>query len=572
MSNRAAFNQALLPICERAPVCSFMLGLMVSCTALSFVPSFAQTSEPASVLSDAESAEREAYVIEVGIDANNQPKFAYMKRLSAGGKVYFLTCRHDFSEALAILNRMPRNQSGSALYARACCLEGLGRHADAVKTFEQAKAKIGMVFNPSYKFYLHYAAALMNAGRYADCLKNLKIAEDTCSKTVDSEDTLQRVHNSIAMRRVVAREKMGDYEQAMKGYLQVLGSRVATFRLAERLAGDGERKAAALAWRKENPIPPPASAGRFQQAKYCYEAGSASLSLGETDKALELLNKTCKFQNEAQYPDMRLRRKFEMNSQLGRLQDSARILLLRIYYWRNDFKACSRIAREMMTRDPIKETEDVFTALRMKDVPELVQQRDVDAHSVGAERNVDLAPFIVSTEPVSDPFVNNPIMAKASKEVQRKDFEACYNTLQSFLDTYTLRSSRRPLNTQQMIEAYSFRYDYSNMARLLQIPVAIASGRKNTALSLRSDIPQLPSVFWKCVDDILVGRPPNTKGIDEDRVPARVCEQIFHFARAVHAMHSNDFSQAAKEFGLVRDQKTASPYARVLKEYCEKKK
>lgn len=547
-----------------------LLALGVACCsfAQSFTPAYAQVFAP----SDPESAEKEAYTIEVGKGANNQAKAQYLKRLSAGGKVYFLTNRHDYSEALAILDKMPRNQTGSALYARAVCLEGLGKHAQAVQTFERAKAKIGLVFKPSYKFYLHYAAALMGAGEYADCMKNLKIAEDAGARSEESADTLMRLHNSIEMRRVVADEKVGNYQQAMQGYLKTLGTRVASFRLGEKLAVDPDRKAAALDWQRQNPSPPPASAPRLTQAKYYYFAGNAFLSLGQLDKAIEMLNKACAFVPEEQYPDVRLRRKFEMFSPLGRVQDSARILLLRIYYSRDDYKACSRTAREMMTRDPIKETADVFTALKMKDVPELVQQRDVDAHSVNAERNVDLSPFIVSTELVSDPFLKNPLLARASKEIQRKDYASCYNTLQAFLDTYTIATSRKPRNTEQMVESYAFRYDYSNVARLLQIPVGIASGRKNIALSLKGDVPQLHSVFWKCVDDILVGRTPQLKGIDEDRITPAVRDDVFHFARAARAMHKSDFSLAAKEFGLVRGQRTVSPYAHVLKQYCEKRK
>ena len=553
---------------------SFSVGgfLMFSIAGSAFVqpfsPAYAQVFPP----SDPESAEKEAYTIEVGKGANNKAKKEYMKRLSEGGKVYFLTNRHDYSEALAILDRMPRNQTPSALYARAVCLEGLGKHAQAVKAFERAKSKVGVVFNPSYKFYLHYAAALMGAGRYADCMKNLKIAEQTCSKTQESEDTLVRLRDSIAMRRVVADEEMGNYQLAMQGYLKTLGSRVSSFGLGEKPAADEDRRAAALDWQKQNPTPPPLSADRVAQARYCYLSGNAYLSLGQADKAIEMLTKACKFAPEEQYPDVRLRRRLRVNSPLGRIQDSARILLLRIYFSREDYKSCSRIAREMMSRDPIKETEDVFTALKMKDVPQLVQQRDVDAHSISAERNVDLSPFIVSTERVSDPFLNNPLLAKASKEVQRRDYKSCYNTLQLFLDTYTARTSRRASNNEQMVESYVFRYDYSNMARLLQIPVGIASGRKNTALSLKTGVPQLYSVFWKCVDDILVGQPPQIKGIDEDRVTPAVRDDVFHFARAVRAMHKSDFSFAAKEFGLVRVHKTFTAYARALKEFCEKRK
>ncbi len=124
--------------------------------AVAFVAGFAMTEKANSVQLESLPLEEAAYYRVIGgaNPAGKNWKAEYIKKLSPGGKAYFLACRRDYKEALLALEKVPKRDTGSYFYVKAFCLEGLGRHAEALKFFDTAKAKINDDFNPGFRFYL----------------------------------------------------------------------------------------------------------------------------------------------------------------------------------------------------------------------------------------------------------------------------------------------------------------------------------------------------------------------------------------------------------------------------------
>ena len=80
------------------------------CVIVSLLVSGSKGPEP----TKEETLEVLAYMVYTG-GVVNSVKNVYMKRLSPGGRVYFLACRRDYAEALAELDKLPKRNTGSGL-------------------------------------------------------------------------------------------------------------------------------------------------------------------------------------------------------------------------------------------------------------------------------------------------------------------------------------------------------------------------------------------------------------------------------------------------------------------------
>lgn len=132
-------------------------------------------------------------------DCYKGAKLEYMQKLSPGGRIFFLTNRKDFAEALAALEKFPKKGTGSALYVKAVCLDGLKKHSEAVKCFADAESKIDLVFHPGPKFFLQYATALFHAKQYSRSSTYLDIAEKMSLRPI-GKDNKQHLNLSKNVR------------------------------------------------------------------------------------------------------------------------------------------------------------------------------------------------------------------------------------------------------------------------------------------------------------------------------------------------------------------------------------
>lgn len=134
-------------------------------------------------------------------------KSDYMRKLSPGGRVFFLANRKDFAEALVELEKLPKKDTGSALYAKAVCLDGLKRYSEAVQCFADAQSKIDLIFQPGPKFYIHYATALFHARQYAKAMKYLDIAESMGKQSAaKGNKEPMPVTDTVFRRKAILRE------------------------------------------------------------------------------------------------------------------------------------------------------------------------------------------------------------------------------------------------------------------------------------------------------------------------------------------------------------------------------
>ena len=154
---------------------------------LAMAPTIALAEQEESPMKNSDESMREwnaYYHPGPGEECYKGSKQQYMQNLSPGGRIFFLTNRKDFAEALVELGKFSKKNTGSALYVKAVCLDGLKKHAEAVKCFAEAESKIDLVFNPGPKFFLQYATALFHAKQYARSIAYLDIAEEMSKRPI----------------------------------------------------------------------------------------------------------------------------------------------------------------------------------------------------------------------------------------------------------------------------------------------------------------------------------------------------------------------------------------------------
>jgi len=256
----------------------------------------------------------------------------YLKRLSPGGRIYFLANRKEFAQALSELQRFPKNSTGSALYVRAMCLDGLKKHSEAVLNYASAKSKIDLIFHPGPKFYLQYATALMNAKNFSDALKNLDIAQQMGKSGVDKAGRrAYEMSGTVRKRKAVIFELQGRYKEALSEYISLCGKNASHFKL------DSPMKASA-----------------FELAQQ--------------------------------------RQKLLQNGAPSDYQTKCK--LVRIDYELGRFKDCCNTMRSIAGNSLTSEFDTYFTTISMRDVPQLVLQKDVDLHNIDLEEELDFVDFL----------------------------------------------------------------------------------------------------------------------------------------------------------------------------------
>lgn len=259
-------------------------------------------------------------------------KSKYMLKLSPGGRIFFLANRKDFAEALSELKRFDRQNTGSALYVKAICLDGLKKHAEAVQCFADAQSKVDLVFHPGPKFYLQYATALMHWQRFSDALKVLDIAERMGKSGVDrAGKRAYEMSGTVRKRKAAILEMQGRYKEALAEYIALCGKNASHFKL-------------------------------------------------------DLPMKTALLELEQQ------RLKSQQHSSQNEYQ--TKCMAVRMDYESANFKACCKTMRSIAGKSLTNEFDNYFTTISMTDVPQLVLQKDVDLHSIDLEEELDFVDFL----------------------------------------------------------------------------------------------------------------------------------------------------------------------------------
>ncbi len=526
-----------------------------------------------------------------GEERQSKEKEAYMKRLSAGGKIYFLACRQDWKESLDLLEKFPHKDTGSALYVKAYCLEKLKRHEEAIMVYSRAKSKVDMIFNPGFKFYFHFADAQINGGQLGEALKNIDMAESKYQTAPKYGYTGQAAFNMMRRLKYVILEKDEQYEKAFAGYCEQLDPHKRIPHLNEKLVVTKEKQKNAEAFLRENPKPPAQDRGD-DYVNHWLSTGNAYLLLGKTAKA-----KACYEKVEAYKPwyEVRKTKLAEDDAPLKEGKLNAQLSMLKLLYAEKDFKKCCiqiRNVYDTLGVNPVEYAEHKYAVISMKDVPQLVLQQDVDLHSQIAETVLDKEPFVsgLQKEKLKGErrtaferrrerrlalFADDPLLTRAHRELQQKDFARCSATLDQFLRVNSHLSLEHK-GYYQGRKAGVFDRNFVYQVRLLQLAVGYASGRKSQTLSFRVYSEPLHSARWDAIEDRLLGRRGSNTASDLEKFRhepefAAWC----HVAAGVNMMSTGNYKGAGREFGMVtlpEEILHLADYMSVLKAFCERQK
>lgn len=379
---------------------AFKAKLKISFAAVSAII-FTMPENALSVELDKLTLEEAAYHRTVGGGAKSSKrnwKAEYLKHLSPGGKAYFLACRRDYKEALQELEKVTRRNTGSYFYVKAFCLEGLGRHAEAVKNYEAARAKIGEVFHPGFRFYLQCATANMKVGNEKSSLADLDAAGPISEEYAQVHAYPRYVREEISKRKVAVIEFKGRYKEAADKYMKLFNEIGDQFQLNKPLIGDAASKAQASA-SLEKLLEPPSFKSETEQCIFFLRKGKANLSLGNIAQAKIHLAKAAQCQSHSRQPLSPERFKFEDMTVLSRVKDQAKSLLVRIYYKEKDYRKCCEYLRCLFRKEVMDSLETMYNTLAMHDLPELVQQKDIDQHIPSLELKLDKADLVIFEKP-----------------------------------------------------------------------------------------------------------------------------------------------------------------------------
>ena len=318
----------------------------------------------------------------------------YMKKLSPGGRAYFLACRRDYKEALLTLEKLPRRDTGSYFYVKAFCLEGLGRHAEAVKNYEAAKSKIGPDFHPGFRFYLQCATANMKVGNEKKSLADLDMAGPSSEEYGKFASYPRFVRDEVSKRKCAVSEYRGRYKEAFEKYLALFNMVNDQFRFHESLTGDAESKARATDWLGKH-AEPTSFKSETEQSIYYLTKGKANMVLGNIAEAKRCLARASQGQSRDCAPLAAERLKYEDPSVLMRIKDQAKTLLVKIYYKEKDYRKCCQYMRCLFSTEVMESFETIYNTIAMHDVRQLVTQKDVDLHNPALEFKLDQADLVI---------------------------------------------------------------------------------------------------------------------------------------------------------------------------------
>lgn len=372
---------------------------IVSSASTSQNPSQNPSSNPSQNPSKNPQAGSNAKVPRTSDTAMRDYKSEYMKKLSPGGKVYFLACRRDYKEALALLARIPKNNTGSHLYVKAFCLEGLDRHAEALKCYRAAKAAMrpGQVgsssgssygFCPGFRFYFQSANAAINAGSVKECMEDLDVIEEKSLQRSPNSNYPRYVRAEVKKRKIVMVEKKGNHKEAFEKYLALFSENGDQFKLSQPLTGDAQSKVRAAAWLQANQKRPK-NASAEMLGVYLLTAGKANLSMGNISAATTLLTEAA----AVEMPPLQWSSGGDDPRVLRSIKDEARKLLVKIYFKQKNYPVCCRYIREIFNDEPFEAMKTRYNTISMYDVPQLVTEQDMREHDEHIEADLDLKDF-----------------------------------------------------------------------------------------------------------------------------------------------------------------------------------
>lgn len=321
-------------------------------------------------------------------------KLQYLQQLSDGGKIYFLTCRQDFAEALRLLDKFPKRETGSALYLRAKCLDGQHKRLDAIKIYQKAEKKIGKDFNPGFRFYLHYAAAQAAAGKDLEAMKNLKIAAEKSRFAESYSSTKLAAAQSVIKRVAYLQEKRGKYREAFDNYLSLFGEAQSQFHLDQPIEIDSSVKSRAEKWLKEH-LSPPAGADSLARCKYLTTAAKAHLALADGSKARAMLEQAMAVREKLS-SDIPSELAEDPFSALSQARDIASSILIRLDIKDKDYKSACRHIRATFVTDPARDDQSLLQSVSMADVSDIVTKRDRELHSTIGEQRLDMGAIVLN--------------------------------------------------------------------------------------------------------------------------------------------------------------------------------
>jgi tetratricopeptide (TPR) repeat protein len=531
-------------------------------------------------------------------------KREYMRKLSSGGKALLLANRRDCEESLKQLNLCRRNDSPSADYIRGFCLEGLDRHQEAIAAYKRALAKVSLTFNPSSMFYLHAALPFFESGDYHSCLKYLAIAQKKArEENVGKTNPRLSVAFVSARVRALAQERMGQKKDAFESYVSFFGRWHHYAQLDQLLSPSPAAKVNAKNWLAANKLPP--SAKPEEQAEFYLRSGRALLIGGNLSQARKALLKVLatgkpplavydrRFKKQPIYLEWLVKGGaasqanafFGLRDPFVRMKDAAGVLLIQTYLKDGNYTDACIAMRDRLLLQPENQRQIVTHAIRMKDVPEVVLQGDVDLHSEEVEQHLEGSPYLQMAYSMNKEIlqafqnlISGPQMIQAGKLVEEQRFADCLPVLDKLI------KERRDLPPPPTIVEYQAMYQFGNLHRyVLELPriaAAVAADRKNAALSFANfgSSDTKSKRIWQPVEDRLLGRPARLEDVDIEvrNVFPRMIEYE-SFASAVQLMKVGNFKGAAKEFSNAyalakqNNDPDYAVFARSLKAFCEKR-
>jgi len=326
-----------------------------------------------------------------GTKGNSPAKSRYLAKLSQGGKIYFLTCRQDYGEALKLLDVFAKRDTGSGMYLRAKCLDGMHKRLEAISAFAKAKAKIGKDFSPGSRFYLHFSAAQAAAGQDLEAIRNLKLAIEKSDTAEQYSSSRSEIVTSALKRLYYLEEKKGKYQSAFDHYLSLRGTDRSQFTLDAPITANGAIKVKAEKWLKENATSPKTN-DPLVQCKYFTTAAKAYLAMANTSKAKDCLAAAVGLK-EPGMSNLPAELTDDPLSPFRQAHEAASNLLITLDLKDNDYKSACKHIRSTFVTDPAREDQNNLTCLSMKDISSLVTERDKALHSSTAEERLDFGPL-----------------------------------------------------------------------------------------------------------------------------------------------------------------------------------
>lgn len=524
----------------------------------------------------------------------------YMSRLSPGGKALFLANRRDYAEAMKQLEKCPRCGSQSADYIRAFCLEGLGRHREAIAAYRRAESKVDVLFNPSAMFYLHSAIPFFEIGDYKTCTKYL----DTAFQKVRIENKGRT--NKIASVLFISQrlkpvmlEKSGKYKEALAAYADLFGSE--NYHIDKPFIASAGSTARAKEWLAANKTPP----ADDQKAAYTYfvECGVSNFVLGNDSAAETALLKAISLEKPPiTVSDRRFGNQKIHLDWLGRgvaiapaavvsanreapvrWKDRLTDTLTNVYVRQKKYAEGCKIIRRRLMIEPWNVFQIFGHVIRMRDVRQVVTQQDVDVHSEDLEMRLESSPLLQlaptggkEIERAFEKDMGGPLFDKASGLAQQGRFKECLPVMDALI------REKRNLPAPESVAEFHARYQFGSLhlyaVELLRIGVAFAAGSKDAVLSFgnfgRTD--SKSRRIWQPVEDSLLGRPAKIGEVDiETRSVFPRILTYEQFAAGVHLMKVGNLKEAAAAFGKVytcpvkQQDHAFSTFAKALKKYCE---